>query len=92
MYKAGKRFLFWVMYFPLGVVISVYIMGTLVRTSSWLLADPDSSAASTKYIFLGVYDSFGHLLQRMSIGFIGLLIICLGIWLYECYSVKRSEK
>lgn len=92
MYSARKRFLFWLVYLPFGVILSVYFFQVLLRTNRWLTAEPDSEKASAKYVFWDVYDSFGQMLQNMSTGFIIFLIICMGLWLYEYYSVKKEIK
>ena len=92
MYKTDNRFLYWVVYFPLGINIGIYFVELLSNTFRWFRAEPDSVSSSTQYVFLGRDSTLDEFLQTRLFALMIAVAIGSVIWLYEHYFPKKENK
>ena len=88
--NSKKRFLYWVVYFPLGIIIFFYVVELFSTATSWFYAEPESKFASAQSILTGGrdFDEFLRLELRLVIF---AMILGSGVWLYEYYSKKELK-
>lgn len=92
MYNAGKRFLYWVVYVPLGINVFLYAVELISRTMDWFYSEPGSISSSVQHIFLGRNYTFEEFLQLRLRTVILAMFLGFGLWLYEYYSAKKEFK